>query len=64
MRMLGSTSPPSWTIIEPSRGNNFQLINSTFYGTDGLALQYSGDGSLLQNNLFEYNDWSVALVRT
>ncbi|KAJ7389485.1 hypothetical protein OS493_031457 [Desmophyllum pertusum] len=63
-RMLGDTAPPRWTIIDPSRGHSFQLINSTFYGTDGLALQYSGDGALLQNNLFEYNDWSVAIMRS
>lgn len=28
-----------------------------------MALQYSGKGVLLQNNLFEYNDWSVAIMR-
>ncbi|KAL9965297.1 hypothetical protein ACROYT_G029075 [Oculina patagonica] len=63
-RMLGDTSPPRWTVIDPSRGHSFQLINSTFYGTDGLALQYSGNGALLQNNLFEYNDWSVTNTRS
>ena len=62
--MLGDTAPPRWTVIDPSRGRSFQLINSTFYGSDGLALQYSGDGALLQNNLFEYNDWSVTNTRT
>ena len=64
MRMLHVTAPPLWTVIEPSRNSSFKLINSTFYGTDGLALQYSGDGVLLQNNLFEYNDWSVANMET
>lgn len=64
MRMLGVTAPPLWTFIRASRGRRFKLINSTFYGTDGLALQYYGDGVLLENNLFEYNDWSVALSRT
>ena len=62
--MLSDTAPPRWTVIDPSRGRSFQLINSTFYGSDGLALQYSGDGALLQNNLFEYNDWSVANTRS
>jgi len=62
--MLGDTAPPRWTVIDPSRGHSFQLINSTFYGSDGLALQYSGDGALLQNNLFEYNDWSVTNTRS
>ena len=58
--MLDETDPPQWTVIWPSKGGSFQLINSTFYGTDGVALQFSGDGVLLENNLFEYNDWSVA----
>lgn len=61
--MLGDPSPPIWTVIEPSKRGSFQLINSTFYGSDGVALQYSGDGVILVNNLFEYNDWSVANMR-
>ena len=63
-RMLGDPSPPSWTVINPSKRGSFQLINNTFYGSDGVALQYSGDGVKLVNNLFEYNDWSVANMRT
>ena len=58
-RMLGTTDPPEWTKIHPNRGNSFNLTNNTFYGTDGLALEYSGTRTLLQNNLFEYNDWTV-----
>lgn len=63
-RMLGVTDPPLWTFIRASRRRSFELINSTFYGTDGLALEYYGDGVLLKNNLFEYNDWSVTLKQT
>ena len=63
-RMLGDGAPPSWTVIHPSRGHSFQLINNTFYGSDGLALQYSGDRAVVQNNLFEYNDWSVTNTRS
>jgi len=62
-RMLGDTAPPLWTVIRPNRRNSFQLINSTFFGTDGVALEYQGNGVLIQNNLFEYNDWSVALMQ-
>lgn len=51
-------------MIHPNRGNSFKLINSTFYGTDGLALEYSGTGVEVKNNLFEYNDWSVANKQT
>jgi len=61
--MLGDTAPPLWTVIRPNRRNSFQLINSTFFGTDGVALEYQGNGVLIQNNLFEYNDWSVALMQ-
>ena len=62
-RMLGDTAPPLWTVIQLNRRNSFQLINSTFFGTDGVALEYSGNGVLIKNNLFEYNDWSVALMQ-
>ena len=58
--MLGITNPPQWTVIRPNRRNKFNLTNSRFYGTDGLALEYHGTGSRVQNNLFEYNDWTVA----
>ncbi len=58
--MLGFTNPPEWTMIHPNRRHSFQLRNCTFYGTDGVALEYSGTGVLLQNNLFEYNDWSAS----
>ena len=62
--MLGDPSPPEWTVIEPSKRKSFQLINSTFYGADGLVLQYSGHKVRLENNLFEFNDWSVANMRS
>ena len=63
-RMLGDTAPAHWTVIAPSPEHSFQLINSTFYGSDGLALQYSGDGALVQNNLFECNDWSITNTKS
>lgn len=62
-RMLNSTDPPQWTEIKP-RSGSFNLTNCTFYGTDGVALEYSGTGVLIKNNLFEYNDWSVANRQT
>lgn len=30
------------------------------YGTDGIALEYQGANDLVENNFFEYNDWSGA----
>ncbi|KAL9965294.1 hypothetical protein ACROYT_G029071 [Oculina patagonica] len=62
-RMLGIPDPPQWTEIHPNRGNSFKLVNCIFYGTDGAALQYSGTGVEIKNNLFEYNDWSVVLSK-
>ena len=62
--MLGDDAPPSWTVIHPSRGHSFQLKYNSFYGSDGLALQYSGDGAVVLNNLFEYNDWSVTNTKS
>lgn len=37
-----------------------KFINNTMYGTDGIALEYQGANDLVENNLFEYNDWSGA----
>jgi len=39
---------------------NFTFYNNTFYGADGPALGYEGSRVLLENNLFEYNDWTSA----
>ena len=61
--MIGDTAPPLWTVIQPNCTNHLQLITNAFVGTDGVALEYQGNGMLIQNNLFEYNDWSVALMQ-
>lgn len=37
-----------------------KFFNNTFYGTDGIALEYQGIGDIVENNFFEYNDWSGA----
>ena len=34
------------------------IFNNTFYGTDGMALEYDGVNVTVENNLFEYNHWS------
>ena len=62
-RMLGIADPPLWTVVNGWRGLQrgvFTFFNNTFYGTDGVALQYSGQNITLKNNLFEYNDWTGA----
>ena len=37
-----------------------KFFNNTVYGTDGIALEYQGVGDTVENNFFEYNDWSGA----
>ena len=37
-----------------------KIYNNTFYGTDGIALEYKGVNDRVENNFFEYNDWSGA----
>ena len=65
-RMLGDPNPPMWTKIFANKGRSvmktFKMFNCTFRGTDGAALQYSGINVTLENNLFEYNDWSGAMM--
>ena len=63
-RMLGDTSPAQWTKVnanENKKGlNTLKFFNNTFFGTDGVALEFSGLNVTLDNNLFEYNDWTAA----
>ncbi|KAL9968134.1 hypothetical protein ACROYT_G026467 [Oculina patagonica] len=58
-RMLRDTSPPQWTKVVSGKGSA-RFFNNTFYGTDGIALEYQGINDTLENNFFEYNDWSGA----
>ena len=39
---------------------SFKFFNNTFHGSDGPALQYFGSKVVVENNLFEYNDWTSA----
>ena len=64
--MLGITQPPSWTKvigrfgsrIKPFHRGTFQFINNEFFGADGAAFEYDGENTIIENNLFGYNDWS------
>ncbi|KAL9968135.1 hypothetical protein ACROYT_G026469 [Oculina patagonica] len=58
-RMLRDTTPPQRTEVVSGKGS-VRFFNNTFYGTDGIALKYQGIGDVVENNLFEYNDWSGA----
>ena len=58
-RMLQDTTPPQWTKVFAGK-SSARIYNSTFYGTDGIALEYAGVNDTVENNLFEYNDWSGA----
>ena len=53
-RMLKSAAFPRHTTVY---GNNNAVINCTFFGSDGPALQYNGDNMLVHNSEFYYNDW-------
>lgn len=57
--MLRDTTPPQWTKVVMGKGYA-KFFNNTFYGTDGIALEYQGIGDIVENNFFEYNDWSGA----
>lgn len=39
--------------------NILMVFNNIFYGIDGVVLEFSGLNVILENNLFEYNDWIV-----
>ena len=53
-RMLKSAAFPKHTLLY---GSDHTVINCTFEGAEGPALQYYGDNILVHNNEFSYNDW-------
>ncbi|XP_066926049.1 uncharacterized protein [Clytia hemisphaerica] len=60
-RMLGDTSLIQWTKVD-GESHNVKFINNEFYGSDGCVLQ-GGKGAkdmVIENNRFEFNDWSGA----
>jgi len=66
-RILGEAKKPKgMNIIADSNENresgDLTFLNCTWYGSDGVALSFSGKNVLLQNNLLELNDWSVANI--
>ena len=65
-RMLRSQDVPNWTRLiafarmahgESVFGRLF-VLNCTFEGGEGSALEYAGQDSLIENNMFRYNDWT------
>ena len=66
-RMLGSAAAPLNTRLH-AKGRSkdlwywvygkISIINCTFHGSDGQALNYEGKDVLIHNNLFSYNDWT------
>eukprot|EP00794_Sanderia_malayensis_P003512 gene3512-4013_t len=70
-RMLGDPAPPQWTKISAyarykkiKKYGTFQIHNCTFFGTDGVALEFTGMNTTVKNNLFLYNDWTGANMAT
>lgn len=63
-RMLLETAPARWTTVnanEKNTGSNtLTFFNNTFFGSDGAVLEYSGINVAIENNVFEYNDWTAA----
>lgn len=63
-RMLHDPSPAQWTKVNANKNkkglNTLKFFNNTFFGTDGVALEFSGLNVTVDNNLFEYNDWTAA----
>ena len=65
--MLGSAAAPLNTKLH-AKGKSKDLwywiyskvsvINCTFHGSDGQALNYDGEDVLIHNNMFSYNDWT------
>ena len=65
-RMLGINLIPNWTklMAYANMGHGVEVrgrlsvVNCTFEGGEGTALQFAGEDSILENNLFLYNDWT------
>lgn len=65
-RMLRSQEVPNWTRLMAfasighgdSVFGRLAVLNCTFEGGEGSALEYAGQDSLIENNLFLYNDWT------
>ena len=57
-RMLQDPLKPKWTQMKAKIGNGkISIVNCTFLGSEGVALDYAGS-SYIHNNLFAYNDWT------
>merc|ERR1712176_318990 len=54
--LVDGTGRPDGKLYVNNR--NYTFFNNTFHGADGKVLAYSGSNVLLDNNLFEYNDWT------
>jgi len=53
-RMLGSEEFPTHTYL---KGDDNKIINCTFEGAEGPAIEYKGGNMLIHNSEFRYNDW-------
>ena len=54
-RMLKSDAYPITTSLE---GDDNAVVNCTFYGAEGPALEYKGGNTLVHNSEFSYTDWA------
>jgi hypothetical protein len=62
-RSLGETVPPVavsiWSDPPPWVGGNHSIDDVSMKYADGPALLVQGDGSVLSNSAFEWNDWTT-----
>merc|ERR1711971_1484968 len=56
-RMLGDIHHAAPTVIA-DRGSKFTVFNCSWYGAEGLTLNFLGGSPVFRNNLWEYNDWT------
>jgi len=56
-RMLGDWRGASPTVIA-DKGSTFTVFNCSWYGAEGLTMNYQGTSPVFKNNLWEYNDWT------
>ena len=63
-RMLKDSSVPKMTKLIAKGMGKISVINCTFIGAEGSALQYWSKKSKIYNNLFAWNDWSGQMSST
>ena len=56
--MLGDYSIPNITEVVAGAEGTVSIKNCVFFGAEGSALSYFGKDAKVENNLFQWNDWT------